>query len=109
MNTSPFHRVQNYEAVAYSFVMKEVSMTLPVALAGSDGILLASDTRQVENHLDEWSVQTMEEGDKVILNPQRTIAAAGEGWVRRESFVNAIVGVIGSRWGTRDGPLFGQI
>lgn len=81
-------------------------MTLQIALLGTDGLLLASDTRRLNTYpYEAGEVQTSEPEIKAILNSPKTVAAAWSGIKPSSEFIVSIIDVFGREWGKESSTL----
>lgn len=77
---------------------EEPPLTLQITLFADDGILLASDTLQVERPTSLGSVETASNESKIFLNPSKTIAAACCEKMLPATFVFSILDAVDSSW-----------
>jgi len=79
-------------------------MTLQIALLGSNGVLLASDTRKL-NAYPDWPSQDTEEEEKVILSKDKSVAAAWSGTMPSREFLLGVVESFRKQWGEESSSL----
>ena len=83
-------------------------MTLQIALLGSDGVLIASDTRKLTTRYDEKTkkeIDVFEHEDKITLSALKTVAAAWSGFMPSAPFLTSVANLFEEKWQSSDPQL----